>query len=212
MELELARPILQRICICRSQAFEDRLEAVMGLRRLRERLLPFAAPIGALLASLLAMKAAAEGATGLCVGLILLAAAFGCVFVARLGWGTDLVENMVKRHSDSIRQSFTIPQIRRNVDRAIDRTVKHAPFTVHYHFGDDSYSAKAPNLKLDRTIRAAKIKVAYEAESVFCLFKGVMPIWHAIVYVESDEHRKIVREFLLGNKIELQQLNSEALE
>jgi hypothetical protein len=172
----------------------------------------YAPPIGTLLFSLLAMKAAADGATELCVYLILLAAAFGCFFIARLVWGSDLVENMVRRGEEAIRGSLTNPQICRTVDRVIDRTVRHAPFTVHYQVGDDSYSANVPNIKFDRTIRAVKIKFAYEAESVFCLFKGVKPIWHAIIYVESDEHRKIVREFLQRNKIELQQVKAEATE
>jgi hypothetical protein len=210
MELELARPLLQRICICRSQAFEDGIDVAFGLRRFRERFFLFAPPICVLLFSLLAMAAAVDGATELCVYMVLLAVAFGCFFIARLAWGSDLVENMVKRGEKAIRGSITNPQIRRNVDRVIDRTVKHAPFTVHYHFGEDRYSANVPNLKLDRTIRASKIKFAYETESVYCLFKRVKPIWHAIIYVKTDEHRKIVREFLQRNNIELQQVAPDA--
>ena len=195
-DLEAARPLLHRFCILQNQAFEVAFQRVIGANS-RQNLL-VAAFVGAIASGVLALAAALTAEILWC-GIMIIVTVFFCgAFVAQLTVGMDRIKA-------AIRTRFTDPLIRSRVNRQIDRTVKHTPFSVVYRFSDTSYTASVLKLKFERTVRGDEITVAYYAESVFCLFKNNKTNWKAIIYAPADEDRNVVDAFLKRNRVSVRE-------
>ncbi|MBC8355083.1 MAG: hypothetical protein H8E66_24150 [Planctomycetes bacterium] len=106
------------------------------------------------------------------------------------------------------REFVTNPLIRGTVNLELRRAIQRAPFSVVYHFHETNYTATARELKVERSISFDEIKVAYRAESVFCLFKGNRLQLKAVIHIRKADQRRIVEAFLKRNHVEMRELDA----
>jgi hypothetical protein len=196
MDLELARPALQRFSIRQSQAFVAHLERIGGHNNKRLWLTLLAITVLIDVASMAGLAFDRKGDKAFYVALVVASIILSAIIVFRVVSGVNAV-------GVAIHTLFLYPLLRWNVNRIVGRTLKNAPFTVTYHFAENSYSVHIPEARFKREIRGDEITVAYYSEPLYCLFKNNKQMWKAIIYATADEHRRIVGEFLRRNQIDL---------